>query len=105
MSAASSAVAQAGPLTVTKLDRDDARIGPRGGSLSHTTAAAIIERLGFEPDYHSVEGVTDEEWRFEVNGHVCAIWDHRGSGRRFGMWSTYGPPEVFLALFGWRAVT
>ncbi len=74
------------------------------GTLSHIGAGEIERRLGIAPERNAVEGVSDHEWRFLVNGVACEIYDWHGSGRH-GVWSTKGPREVFLALFGWRAVT
>lgn len=74
----------------------------RTGSLSHTGEHVITDRLGFEPTRHAVEEVSDQEWNFSVDGIPCAIWDWHGAGR-LGMWSTFGPAEVFAAIFGWRA--
>lgn len=76
--------------------------GRRTGSLAYTGEGDISARLGFQPTRHSVEGISDQEWLFTVDGVQCAIWDWRGAGRH-GCWSTFGPASVFAALFGWRA--
>lgn len=73
----------------------------RTGALAGISEGQITEVLGFAPTRHSVEGKTDQEWRFTAGGAPCAIWDFKRSGRN-GMWSTFGPPAVFLALFGER---
>ena len=75
----------------------------RTGSLSGVWVGQIVGALGFEPERYSVEGITDHEWRFTADGEPCAIWDMHGSGRR-GMWSTFGPPEVFANLFGFQFI-
>lgn len=90
-------------LTITPLPADHWARSRRTGSLSHISQSDISARLGFEPTRHSVEGKSDQEWCFRAAGHDCSIWDSKGSGR-YGCWSTCGPPEVFTALFGWRAV-
>ena len=88
---------------ITPLDPHADMPAHRTGSLSHTPAAVISQRLGFDPARHNIEGKTDMEWRFLADGKPCAIWDMKGSSRN-GTWSTFGPAEVFTALFGWRAV-
>jgi hypothetical protein len=90
-------------LRITPLDPDALLPAHRTGTLTHLSEGNIIERLGFLPLRHSVEGKSDQEWRFRVGEHDCAIWDAKGSGRH-GVWSTFGPAEVFTSLFGWRAV-
>jgi len=90
-------------VVITRLDPDAPMPRHRTGSLSHTGEGNITERLGFPPARHTVEGKSDQEWLFRVGEHDCAIWDAKGSGK-YGCWSTYGPPEIFAAIFGWRAV-
>lgn len=81
---------------------DAAAVSFRTGGLSHISEAQITERLGFHPTRDSAEGQSDQEWRFRVDEHDCSIWDFQGSGRNL-VWSTYGPAEIFSAIFGWRA--
>jgi len=76
----------------------------RTGTLSHISAWAISARLGFEPTYDTVPGISDQHWTFRVGDTDCAIWDWQRSGQK-GVWSTSGPQHIFEALFGWRAVT
>lgn len=79
----------------------------RTGSLTYTATADIVSRLGAlpvrRPCVRGDRGGPTEEvsWHFRVNGQDCAIWDYKG-GARHGLWSTFGPAEVFTALFGWR---
>lgn len=89
-------------LAITRIDPDAPIVSHRTGSLSHITAAEITARLGFEPTRHTIEGQSDQEWRFRADGHDCSIWDMHGAGRH-RVWSTCGPAEIFAALFGWRA--
>ena len=73
-------------------------------ALSHISAVEITVRFGIEPTRGTIEGQCDHIWRFRVGKHDCSIWDMRDSGRRFRVWSTSGPAEIFCAIFGWRAV-
>lgn len=91
-------------ILVTRLDPETYIGSHRTGTLSHIGEGAISARLGFDPAYDVEPGKTDQEWKFRVGDVDCAIWDMKGSGRRC-VWSTFGPAEVFTALFGWRAVT
>lgn len=92
-----------GMMVITKLAPGVQMLSPgRTGTLSHIGAGEIEARLGFPPDRHSIEGQSDHEWRFMAGGTPCSIWDYKGSSRH-AVWSTNGPPEVFAALFGWRA--
>lgn len=99
----SAILTRTGPLAIAPWPADAAPLRPyRTGSIAHTGEGDITARLGFCPLRDSVVGKTDQEWWFTVDNRPCAIWDMKGSGR-LGMWSTFGPAEVFAALFGWRA--
>lgn len=91
-------------LAITPIPPDAHIVSMRTGSLSHISAAEITVRLGIEPTRGTIEGQCDHIWRFRVGKHDCSIWDMRDSGRRFRVWSTSGPAEIFTGIFGWRAV-
>lgn len=91
-------------LAITPIPPDAHIVSLRTGSLSHISAHEITERLGIEPTRNTIEGQCDHTWRFRVGEHDCSIWDIRGSGLRFRVWSTCGPAEIFTGIFGWRAV-
>lgn len=82
-----------------KLERMEHAIGHRTGSISGLCADEICVRLG------NMETVPDDEskvcysWAFKADGKECGIWDYYGSHNRLNF-STYGPHEVFIELFG-----
>jgi len=86
---------------IIPLDPDTPIASHRTGTLTHIGEGEITQRLGFAPQYDTCIGKTDQEWKFRVGDHDCAIWDMKGSGN-IGIWSTFGPQEVFSAIFGWR---
>ena len=79
------------------------RVTPYDGSGSHKTGSlssklslgTIIQILGFAPNVDDDESKVTASWGFKVDGVYCAIWDYKGS-----RWSTFGPREKFIALFG-----
>lgn len=81
---------------------DGPAFGCRTGTLMFTSAGEIERWLGFGPRRDSVPGKSDHEWLFTVDGEPCAIWDSHNSAR-YGMFSTFGPREIFAAQFGERA--
>lgn len=73
----------------------------RQGTLNELVGDDTISNtLGFEPNHADDESKVNFSWTFdcvlEEGGevHTCGIWDYYE--RR---WSTYGPREVFEALF------
>ncbi len=80
------------------------------GSLVGLTKKDIIEKLGFGPNVDDDPYKVTASWGFlfnpdaEKKGPVCGVWDYKGSARS-GEWSTYGPREVFVAIFGEKYVT
>lgn len=69
------------------------------GSLSDITVAKINAVLGFKPNQDDDPDKVVNSWGFQVNGHECGIWDYYGSHLN-NTFSTYGPSEVFIKLFG-----
>src|SRR5210317_74689 len=77
----------------------------RTGKIQGLTLGDIQDKLGFAPNVADAAGKVTASWGFVLNptaegkGAVCGIWDYKGSGR-LKQWSTYGPREVFQAIFG-----
>jgi len=75
------------------------------GELVNMTAKQIEAKLGFAPNVEDDPAKVTASWGFMLNPEPdktvpkCGIWDYKGSGR-FGVWSTYGPRQVFVAIFG-----
>lgn len=75
------------------------------GHLSpRRTVKSITAVLGFSPDHGDDHGKTNYEWRFEVDGVPCRIWDFKHT-----RWSVFGPDELMAKLFedyvpfrGWK---
>ena len=68
----------------------------RTGNLSsQLTYETIVAKLGFEPNVKEDKTKVTHSWSFEVDGVHCAIWDYRGIP-----WSTFGPREKFIKIFG-----
>jgi hypothetical protein len=74
----------------------------RTGTLTGLTLAEIQQRLtDIPPDTRPSAGrKVTTTWRFLGNGQPCGIWDYRKSYDLRGELSTFGPDEVFTALFG-----
>lgn len=67
----------------------------RTGSISSSyTPEMISETLGFGPNIEDDPWKVTHSWGFIADGHLCAIWDFKGS-----RWSTYGPGHVLKQLF------
>jgi hypothetical protein len=47
----------------------------------------------------SGDGKVTIEWRFDVDGVACAIWDYKGSAK-YDQYSAYMPAIIGRALFG-----
>jgi hypothetical protein len=71
----------------------------RTGSLKNINKTQIAEILGFEPNVSDDPYKVENSWGFTVDGVFGAIWDYKGS-HRYGVFSTYGPKEIFVKLFG-----
>ncbi len=71
----------------------------RTGTLTNITKADIEAVLGFAPNIKDDPYKVKYSWGFTVDGKECGIWDYKGS-YRFREYSTYGPDEVFVELFG-----
>jgi len=69
------------------------------GSLIDINATTISNILGFEGDCLDDCDKVTNSWQFTVNGEKCAIWDYKGSQNIAGLFSTYGPSNVFEELF------
>lgn len=79
------------------------------GELVNMTQEQIEAKMGFAPNVEGDSAKVTASWGFMLNPEpgkkvpICGIWDYKGSGR-FGVWSTYGPREVFVAIFGEKNV-
>ena len=71
----------------------------RTGSLHDVNLSIINHVLGFEPNYDDDPDKVENSWAFSVDDFACAIWDWKGS-HRIGVFSTFGPDDVFADLFG-----
>lgn len=71
----------------------------RTGTLSDTSVKEIQTILGFEANCEDDPDKVKHSWGFEADGMRCGIWDYKGS-EKWGQFSTYGPAEVFVNLFG-----
>ena len=73
--------------------------GSRTGTLKDITVEKIIDVLGFKPNCKDDPYKVKNSWGFTVDGVKCGIWDYKGS-HKFGQFSTDGPREIFIKLFG-----
>ena len=71
------------------------------GVLTNVTVRQINAILGFKPNVQDDPCKVKHSWGFTVDGKECGIWDYKGS-ETVGMFSTYGPDDVFLELFGFN---
>jgi len=71
----------------------------RTGTLENTSVAEITEKLGFQPNIEDDPDKVEFSWGFTADGEHCGIWDYKG-GARYGIFSTFGPKEIFKKLFG-----
>ena len=75
------------------------------GNLYNLTKAEITEKLGFAPNVDGDPFKVTASWGFMLNPEPgkgvpnCGIWDYKDSGK-YKEWSTYGPRQVFVAIFG-----
>ena len=79
------------------------------GTLKGLTKQDVEDKLGFAPNVEDDPVKVTASWGFKLNPEpgkenpACGIWDYKGSGT-IGIWSTYGPSEVFEAIFGEKYV-
>ncbi len=71
----------------------------RQGSIIEVSKLDIIDTLGFPPNVEEDPTEVECSWEFTVDGIPCAIWGYRGR-TCFDLYSTYGPEEIFIKLFG-----
>lgn len=90
-------------MTSPKIIRLDHVQSHKTGELMEVTVAEITKILGFSPDGGDGGEKSRYNWDFKYRGHECAIWDWKG-GYRQKEFSTFGPSEVFTALFGRRYI-
>lgn len=71
------------------------------GTISGLTKKQIQKILGFKPNLQGDADKIKYEWGFYVDSSNCnfSIWDYKGS-HKYNQFSTYGPHEIFLELFG-----
>ena len=82
-----------------KIVKFDEPGGSRTGTLSNVTVAQIVKVLGFKANVDDDPDKVKHSWGFKVAGIPCGIWDYKGS-EKYNSFSTDGPPEVFIKLFG-----
>lgn len=82
-----------------KLERIEYVLGHKTGTIQGLTATEIWERLGKMDEVDDDEAKVKYSWAFTADGVECGIWDYYGSGDRH-TFSTFGPHEVFIELFG-----
>lgn len=73
----------------------------RTGTLKGLTISEVQEMLpDISPDTRaSGDQKVTITWRFLANGKPCGIWNYRRSHEILGELSTFGPDEIFAALF------
>lgn len=82
-----------------KLERIEYVLGHKTGTINGLTATEIAERLGNMEQVADDEAKVQYSWAFTADGVECGVWDYYGSGDRLNF-STFGPHEVFIELFG-----
>jgi len=75
----------------------------RTGSLSGLSVEDIEKVLGFPANCEDDPDKVKYSWGFTVDGVRCGIWDYKG-GYQFNSFSTFGPTEIFIKLFGEKNV-
>ena len=80
------------------IPRSDLSGSHRTGTLMGIGASTINDILGFEPNVDDDPHKVKYSWGFTVDGVVCGIWDYKDSSSR-GIFSTFGPHEIFKKLF------
>jgi hypothetical protein len=78
--------------TITPLDHYNSTY--RTGKIDPISVEEITETLGFGPNVSDDPAKVTASWLFEVDGHVCAIWDYYGI-----RWSVYDPDKVLRYVF------
>lgn len=79
------------------------RIKPKRNIASHKTGSLsdklsfndIVATLGFKPNCDDDGYKVKYSWGFTIDGEPCAIWDYKDA-----RWSTFGPREKFVEIFG-----
>jgi hypothetical protein len=82
-----------------KIEPNDEGGNSRTGTLRNTSVEEINRILGFTPNVPDDPYKVVNSWGFKADGIPCGIWDYKGS-HKAGQFSTDGPAEVFIALFG-----
>jgi len=75
----------------------------RTGTLDGITAQQITDVLGFGPNIDDDPDKVVNSWGFKYKGQRCGIWDYKGS-HHDNAFSTFGPREIFVELFGEEVV-
>lgn len=78
--------------------------GSRTGTLSNITVNEITKILGFKPNCEDDKSKVKHSWGFKADNVPCGTWDYRGS-EKYNRFSTDGPKEVFIKLFGDKYTT
>lgn len=71
----------------------------RTGTLSNVSAKDIKKILGFSANVKDDPSKVKYSWGFKADDVECGIWDYKGS-HKVNSFSTYGPKNVFVELFG-----
>jgi len=69
------------------------------GGIFGVTVANITKALGFKSNCKDDPSKVVNSWGFTADGKRCGIWDYKGS-QKYKSFSTFGPREVFVELFG-----
>ncbi len=72
----------------------------RTGIITGMSKDGIDSVVGFKGNkIKSGDGKVTIEWRFDVDGIPCAIWDYKGSAKD-NQYSVYMPATIGSTLFG-----
>jgi hypothetical protein len=72
----------------------------RTGIITGMSKNVIDSVVGFKgKKVKSGDSKVTIEWRFDVDGIPCAIWDYKGSAK-YEQYSAYMPATIGQALFG-----
>lgn len=97
-----SAGVEARTLLVMQIESTSHESPYRTGTLKGLTIFEVQKMLpDIAPDTRaSGDRKVTIAWRFLANGEPCGIWNYRRSHEILSELSTFGPDEVFTALFG-----
>lgn len=71
----------------------------RTGCIFNVSVLDVTIAVGFSSQGPSGDQKYYHYWEFLADGIPCAIWGYKGSDLK-NRFSTFGPKEVFVKLFG-----